>query len=393
MSTRLYSRNAVLLAKIETTEGSDPTPDGANNAVLVSDLSITPLAGNTVDLAYVRPYFGASPSLRTSEYVEVQFTVDIAGTATAGTAPPWGPLLRACGFSQTLTAAAVTGTAAAGTTTSVTLAAGASSTDNIYVGATIGITSGTASGQSSIITAYNGTTKVATVGKAFSAAVGTGGYSIGANATYLPVSTGFDSVAMYFNQNGVRHKILGARGTVSFTLTANERPQMQFSFTGLQGGIADASEASPVYTSWKSPVAVNGTNTQSLLAGKLTNDTTSAASFQLQSFSLDMANSITYRQVIGLENVVLTGRAPAGNVSIDATTVTFKDWWADVRNITTNPFYINHGTASGNSFCLFQPAAQLVDPSYSDSDGITMLGMGIRALPSVGNDEVRIVVK
>lgn len=393
MSTRLYSRNAVLLAKIETTEGTDSLPVGGTDAVLVSDLSITPLAGDTVDLAYVRPYFGASPSLRTREYVEVQFTVDIAGSAAAGTAAPWGALLRGCGFAQTLLGAAVTGTAAAGTTSSVTLAAGSSSTDGVYVGATISMTSGSASGQSSIITAYNGTTKVATLGKPLSVAAGTGGYSIAPNASYAPISTGFESLTLYHNVNGVRHKLLGARGSVSFTINANERPTMQFSFTALQGGIADASEASPVYTSWQTPVAVSGTNTQAMLAGKFTNDTTSAASFQLQSFSLDMANAITHRQVIGLENVVLTNRAPAGNVSIEATTVTFKNWWNDVRSITTNPFYIQHGTAAGNTFCLFAPAAQLTDPSYSDSDGIVMLGMGIRALPSAGNDDVRIIVK
>lgn len=56
------------------------------------------------------------------------------------------------------------GTAQAGASTSITLAAGASSTTDFYVGALIAIVGGTGGGQAArLITAYNGTTKVATV--------------------------------------------------------------------------------------------------------------------------------------------------------------------------------------------------------------------------------------
>jgi hypothetical protein len=35
----------------------------------------------------------------------------------------------------------------------------------------------------------------------------------------------------------------------------------------------------------------------------------------------------------------------------------------------------------------------LTDPKYSDSDGIVMLDQSILALPVLGNDEIRLVVK
>lgn len=392
MATRLYSRNAVLLAKIETTEGTDSTPTGGSNAILCSELSIEPLAGNTVDLAYVRPYMGKSPSLRVEDYVTVNLTCDFAGTATVGTAAPWGPLLRACGMQETLLAAAVTGSAQAGSTTTVTLAAGSSTTDNVYNGADIAITSGTGSGQTRNIIAYNGTTKVATVDKAFATApAAASGYSIGANATYLPVSTAFESITMYYNQNGVRHKALGCRGTVSFDMSANNRPTMKFQFTGIYGGIADASETGVVFTGWQVPVAVNSTNSAALVAGKLSDGT--ATGIQLASFSLDLGNAIKHRMLVGSENVVLTDRQSQGSVSIEATTVTFNDWWSQVRSSTKNPFYIENGTAAGNTVSIFMPNAQLIDPKYTDSDGIVQIDQTILALPLVGNDEVRVVVK
>lgn len=391
MSSRLYSRNAVLLAKIETTEGTDSSPTGAANAILCSDLSIEPLAGSSVDLAYVRPYFGKSPSMRVEDYVTLSMTVDLAGTATAGNAAPWGPLVRACAMSETLLAAAVTGTAQAGTTTQVTLASGASSTDNIYVGADLVITSGSASGQTRNIIAYNGTSKVATVDKAYTAAVGAGGYSISPNATYLPVSSGFESITIYYNNNGVRHKALGCRGTVSFDLSANQRPTMKFSFTGMFGGVADAAEASPNYGSWQVPVPVNSSNSMALIQGKLADG--SATGIQLMSMSLDLGNSVKHRMLVGSENVTLTDRQAQGSVSIEATTVAFNDWWTQFRASTKNPLYIENGTASGNTVGLFLPNAQLADPKYSDSDGVVMLQASVLAIPSAGNDEVRLIVK
>jgi hypothetical protein len=56
-----------------------------------------------------------------------------------------------------------TGTAQAGTSTTITLASGASVTDDIYNTMSVYITSGTGSGQLRTITDYVGTTKVATV--------------------------------------------------------------------------------------------------------------------------------------------------------------------------------------------------------------------------------------
>lgn len=393
MSTRLFSRNAVLLAKIETTEGSDASPTGTANAMLVSDLTIEPLAGSEVDLAYIRPYFGISPSLRVEDYVTLSCTMDLAGTATPGTAAPWGPLLRGCAFAETLTAAAVTGAAQAGAASTITLAAGASATDGTYVGATISYTTGgTDFGTPRIITAYNGTTKIATVHKAWDTNPGaSSGYSISANATYLPVSSGFESLTLYYNISGVRHKLLGAKGSVNLDLSANSRPALKFSYTGVYGGVADASEATPVYTAFQTPQTVGSTNTTALIAGKLADG--SATGVQLMKFDLDLANAVKHRQLIGAAGVILTDRQPKGNVSLEATTVTFKDWFGDIRSSTKYPLMVENGLSAGNRVCVVLPNSQLSEPKYSDSDGIAMLDCAVRAIPLVANDEVRIVVK
>jgi len=68
----------------------------------------------------------------------------------------------------TASQAAVTGTAQAGASTTITLAAGASATDDFYNGLFIELTGGTGSGQVRQITDYVGSTKVATVNAAWS---------------------------------------------------------------------------------------------------------------------------------------------------------------------------------------------------------------------------------
>lgn len=103
MANRLYVRNSAVYVKIETTEGVDAVPTAAD-AMLVSNLSISPLDGSEVSLAYIRGYWGNSPTIRVEDYMTITFDVDLAGSGVAGTAPKWGKGLRACAFAETLSA-------------------------------------------------------------------------------------------------------------------------------------------------------------------------------------------------------------------------------------------------------------------------------------------------
>lgn len=96
-----YMRKTAILAAIETTVGVDAVPTGAANALLVSNVNITPLNASNVDRDTIKAYFGASEQLVGTAYSQVSFDVELAGSSAAGTAPAWGPLLRACGFAET----------------------------------------------------------------------------------------------------------------------------------------------------------------------------------------------------------------------------------------------------------------------------------------------------
>lgn len=100
----LLARKKVLLAKIESTYGTDPTPTGLANAILVSNLTITPQDAELANRDLIRPYLGRSEQLPAALRAMLEFEVELAGSGTAGTAPGWGALMRACGFSETVVA-------------------------------------------------------------------------------------------------------------------------------------------------------------------------------------------------------------------------------------------------------------------------------------------------
>lgn len=99
----LLLRKRLILIETESSYGTDPTPDGAD-AVLVRDLNITPQQSDVVSRDLIRPYLGASEQLLANTRVECTFSVELAGSGAAGTAPRYGKALQACGLSETVAA-------------------------------------------------------------------------------------------------------------------------------------------------------------------------------------------------------------------------------------------------------------------------------------------------
>lgn len=100
---RLLNKLAIL-AKIETTYGTDAVPTGAADAMQMTNVTLTPLAGDQAQRGLMLPYLGNQGVTLTGDYVQIKGDVEIAGSGAAGTAPAYGPLLRACAFAETVTA-------------------------------------------------------------------------------------------------------------------------------------------------------------------------------------------------------------------------------------------------------------------------------------------------
>lgn len=94
-----YTRNTTILAKAESSYGVDIIPTGAANAILVSEADFNPNYNN-VSRNLIRSFMGASEELVGTKHNAMNFSVELQGGGTAGTAPALSPLLRMAGFAE-----------------------------------------------------------------------------------------------------------------------------------------------------------------------------------------------------------------------------------------------------------------------------------------------------
>lgn len=98
------SRQQLLLAKIESVYDTDPTPDDSN-AIQTIDLSVERYAGDRISRELDRHLLGGMEQINVNPQTIIAFATEVASSGAAGTAPPVGVLLRACGFEEDITAA------------------------------------------------------------------------------------------------------------------------------------------------------------------------------------------------------------------------------------------------------------------------------------------------
>ena len=96
-----YIKKTVILVKIETTQGTDAVPTGAANAVQAFDVSISPVELKQISVEYLSAWFGATMNLPGATFTKISFSVPLAGSATAATAPAWGAMMTACANAET----------------------------------------------------------------------------------------------------------------------------------------------------------------------------------------------------------------------------------------------------------------------------------------------------
>lgn len=160
----LATKKRLILIKTETAYGTDIVP-AATDAILCAGLELSPLEGSEVERGFIRPYYGNSGSIRVESYASVGFETEIAGAGTAGTAPKWGTLLKACNFTENPSAVAVAGTTTVASllnAQTVTLSVGA--TDELYTGMTITFSGSVIQYE---IIKYVASTKVATLNNGY----------------------------------------------------------------------------------------------------------------------------------------------------------------------------------------------------------------------------------
>jgi len=302
----LLSRKRLILVKTESTYGTDSVPTGTD-ALLVRNLDITPLSGDVVSRDLIRSYLGNFDQLIAQTSVAINFEVELAGSGTAGTAPKYDAILKACGLAATIVAS-----------TSV---------------------------------------------------------------TYAPVSASFSSATIYFNVDGVLHKLTGCRGSMNMSCAVGAIPTLAFNLTGVYNSPTDTAAPAATYSAQATPLVFREGNTSAF----------SFFSYSgiLQSVDFNLSNDLVYRELVGgTKETLITDRKPAGTVMIEAPTIATKDFFTTALASSTGNLTFLHGTTAGNRVTFLASQVDVINPTYQDQDSIMMLSVPYVAIPTTaGNNE------
>lgn len=94
----------MLLAKIETTYATDPTPTAAANWIAVQNIDINPVEMDTDDQATVSNKFGMDEKIVGAVWSTIAFDMPLRGSGAAGTAPNFDVILRSSGMAKVTSA-------------------------------------------------------------------------------------------------------------------------------------------------------------------------------------------------------------------------------------------------------------------------------------------------
>lgn len=304
-----YFRNRAILAKLETVYGQDATPTGAANAMQMTNVVFNPSVGQEERRDLVLPYMGHQGVILTGTYATLAGEVEIAGSGDPGTAPAYGPLLRACGMAEVIDA--------------------------------------------------------------------------GVDVQYSPVSSLHEAASIYFNADGVRHIMLGCRGTFTMQLTPLRIPRFAFTFSGLLGVIADAALPTVNVSDFVKPLTVNKANTTFSLHG---------LAGACEGVTMDLANQIEPRFLIGHESIQQVDREMTGSAIMEAVALSTKNWFEISHSETTGLLAAQHGTVAGNIVGFDAGAVQIGRITYGETQKIINNTLPL-VIQNLGSGEFLITVK
>ncbi len=208
--------------------------------------------------------------------------------------------------------------------------------------------------------------------------------SVGTSVTYDPASTDLDSLSMFYNMDGEVHQLKGARGDVSISLKALDKPTLKFTFTGIYVPVVASALPTPAWADTAQPVPVaNGTTT---MGGDL-------SATPVSNLEMTIGNTVAYRNLINLEEVLIKERKSGLKVTFDRPAIATKNWFADVLAGTSTAITINHGKTAGNKFELSAAKIQPTELQLGEAENTNQLDLTARLLSvgGSGDDEFSLV--
>jgi hypothetical protein len=370
------TRNRLVLAEIEVTSGTDPTPTAADNAVLVEEPRGTPQF-ELIQTDEVSGSLDHTQSIVGGGFAEHVGRFYAKGSGVAGTLPEYAPYLQAAALGVTTLASDEDDTAQAGASGSITLAAGATSSD--LTGFVITLDGGTGSGQTRVITGYNGTTKVATVYPNWTTPPdATSTYVVSAGNRFAPASTSLKTMTEYLYKknsgggNAILEKLIGAAANLSFNIQTRQAGLWSYTLRGLLSAPAGVSNPSAGTFDSVRPRPLR--DADAWLGG---------AQVCFRNFTFDLGNQLIQGDCPGAEfgydPARVIDRRITGRLNPQLLVLSSRDPFADLAAGTTKALWLNWGETAGNRVSIFFPAIAYTGKEDDDLDGLSADGLPFEA--------------
>lgn len=202
---------------------------------------------------------------------------------------------------------------------------------------------------------------------------------------YDPVSAAFESVSIYFNIDGTRYALLGARGNVEAVLRPSELPRLRFRILGLFVAPSAQALPTPDISGFQQPLPANDANTTFTLHGH---------AGVMEELSVDLGNTVNGRFFVNSESIVVGDRVTRGSARIQAPALATKDFFAIATARTRGVLQAVHGTVAANIFQIDAPAVEIGRPTVGQTGGVKHLVLPLLMVPTAaGDDEVKFTTK
>jgi hypothetical protein len=372
------TRRTVILAKLETTYGTDSNPAGINAILCNSGVDVKP-TGDVLERDVLRDTLSPAGHVIGAKSIDFDFTVELKGgglLATVVQAPEYDPLLQSCGMAKQNVTELLLSAIPAG------LKAGSTLTDDTSAATgTVAYIQGMLVGVINVTGNYTINHKVNTN----AATIQTNPVQV---LSYAPVSDPLlvPSCTVNFYRDGILHKAVGCRGTFEVNAPSGKYGTLKFTMHGLWADPIDQVAPTPQVLSLVPPVCVG----VGLTVGNYTPVGISALSLNL---AAEVAKRVDLNSAEGVSGLVIKGRKPAGSFDPEVDTLANFNPWTAWKSATTASITAKIGQTPGNSVSLYIPKAQYSDIKYGDRDGVALYNIGYVCTVDAGDDEFRLIYK
>lgn len=196
-----------------------------------------------------------------------------------------------------------------------------------------------------------------------------------------PISDNHEGGTLHFFVGTTRYVMLGSRGSVRLTFTAQGIAYLEFTILGLFTQPSNQSRPTPDLSDFLKPELVSKASTPTFEID--------GTALVMRSFSLDLGNQVAPRLLVGAESIIIENRADAVACQIEAVPLATFNPYAKAASLdATVSVELVHGTTAGRIATLEIDEAQVQRPEgFENNQGQVEWPLRLTPLAVAGNDQ------